>query len=278
MSDYVDPAIIQGFRVKGKPFEYSKLVKQLEGLNKNSGDIYTAAPLLRAIIDTTSPLLGFITFDQVASQHTWDNSKRKNIKTLQEFRNEGDSSLHTQISSKKDYIGDLPPNHCLNTLLEECLKHGELKDLLASEKLKEDQRKPKPSVEVTLKEDVTNWQNYSAGRYMFYSFRVFLHIDNYNSSKSDYISVTMEGNAGTETWKSTYFVFDDPHNTNMKPNEPLKIEPEDIRDISVFFSDVEPRTSPQEHRFRPVGRTNIYKVLVKTKSGHEFPLEVKMEP
>lgn len=276
MSKYIDPAIIQGFRNKGEPFEYSKLIRQLEGLNKNSKDIYTAAPLLRAIIDTTPPLLGFITFDQVVSHYPWDNSKRTNVKALQQFRNEGDSSLHTLISNKKDYIGSLPPNHCINTLLTECLKHGEVKDLVAAEKLKSEKKEPKPSIQVTLKEDTTNWQNYSAGRYMFYSFRVFLHIDNYNSSKSDYISVTMEGCSDKETWKSNYFVFDDPANTQMKPNEPLKIEAEEIRDISVFLSDIEPRSMPHEHRFRPVGGTNVYKVIVETKSGHKFPLDVKM--
>jgi hypothetical protein len=277
MNKYIDPAIIQGFRSKSKPFEYSKLIQQLEGLNKNSNDIYTAAPLLRAIIDTTPPLLGFTTFDEVASQHTWDNSKRKNIKTLQEFRNEGDSSLHTQISSKKDYIGELPASHCLNTLLEECLKHGEFKDLLASDELRAEKRRSKPSIAVTLQTDTTNWQNYSVGRYIFYSFRVFLHIDNFKGS-TDYISAFMEGDVNSETWKSNYFVFDDPRNTNLKPNEQLKIEAEDIRDILVFFSDIEPRTNPQEHRFRPAAGTNIYKIIVKTKSGYEFPFEVKMEP
>ena len=277
MNKYVDPTIIQGFRDKGKPFEYSKLIQQLEGLNKNSRSIYTAAPLLRAIIDTTPPLLGFITFDQVASQYSWDSSKRFNIKALQDFRNEGDSSLHTQISNKKDYIGDLPSSHCINTLLEECLKHGQSEDFLASEELRT-KRKSKPTIEVILKEVTTSWQNYSAGRYMFYSFRVFLHIDNFNSSKSDYISVSMEGNTDTETWKSNYFVFDDSNNTNMQPNEALKVEAEDVRDIPVFLTDVEPRAHPQGHRFRPVGGTNIYKVIVETKSGQEFSLEVRLAP
>ncbi len=277
MSSYVDLRIIQKFKEKVGPFEYSKLIQQLKGLNKNSKAIYVAAPLLRAIIDTIPPLLGFNTFTEVVSQYPWDNSKRANIKKLQEFRNEGDSSLHTQISNKRDYIGDLPPNHCMNTLLEECLKHGELGNLQSSEKLWAEKKKPKPSIDVTLKVDTTSWQNYSAGRYMFFSFRVFLHIDNSNSSKSDYIGAIMEGNTGNETWRSTYFVFDDPLNTNLKPNELLKIEAEDIRDISVLFSDIEPRTSPEQNRFRPVGGTNVYKVLVKTKRGYEFPLEVKME-
>ena len=60
----------------------------------------------------------------------------------------------------------------------------------------------------------------------------------------------------------------------MQPNEALKVEAEDVRDIPVFLTDVEPRAHPQGHRFRPVGGTNIYKVIVETKSGQEFSLEV----
>lgn len=277
MNNYVDPSIIQGFRDKEKPFEYSKLIKQLEGLNKNSGEIYVAAPLLRAILDTTPPLLGFTTFDEVVSLHSWDNSKRANIRKLQEFRNEGDSSLHTQISNKNDYLGALPPDHCLNTLLEEYLKHGDIEDLVNAGKLRLAKKELKPRIEITLKETTTSWQNYSAGRFMFFSFRIFLHIDNFGF-KTDYITnVIMEGTTSTEFWKSNYFVFDDPSNTQMNPNDPLKVNPDDIRDIAVFFSDIEPRSMPHEHRFRPAGGTNIYKVIVETKSGYKFPLEVKME-
>ncbi len=277
MSGYIDSTIITGFQNKFGPFEYSKLIEQLKGLNKNCNNIYVAAPLVRAIIDTTPPLLGFTTFDEVVSHHSWDTSKRVNIKKLQEFRNESDSSLHTQISNKKDYIGNLPPNHYLNTLLEECLKHGEIKDLKSSEILKSKKKTPKPSIQITLKEITTSWQNYSAGRFMFYSFRVFLHIDNYDSSKPDYVSVTMEGSFKGETWKSSYFVFDNPKDTQLDPNEPLKINAGDDMDIRVFLSDTEPRISSQEHRFRPIGGINIYKVIVNTKSGHQFPFEVTME-
>lgn len=279
MKQYVDPSIIERFEKKAGPFNYEKLIKQLVALNKIYNDVYASAPLIRAIIDTTPPLLGYISFEQIVSHHPWDNSKRVNLRKLLDFKNEGDSSLHTLISSKKDHIGELPPSHCLNTLLEECLNHGETSDQSKANKLILERKAPKPLIKISLKESMTSWQRYSAGRFSFYSFSVHLNIDNFNNNKSDYITnVKIEGDDGKGSWESAYFVFDDPQNPQMNPNEQLKVNAEEERDIRVLLSDIDPRSSSYEHRLRPVGGASNYKVIAQTKSRNIFEFWVKMVP
>lgn len=275
---FIDTDIITAFEKKESPFDYTKLISLLSSLNLNykKQDQYTCSVLIRSIVDITPPLLGLSSFNDVVSNYSWSQSNSKYMKMLLDFKNDGDSTLHAQISEDKDFL-DIDKitvfRNIINVLLQECLKKGSINELKKSNELRKKNRKPEPKIIVDLVEEKNDgWQNYGIGFYTGYSFKFILNVDNFNNSKPDYLKACLQAkDSFGEKWETNYFIFE-----TKKPeqNLPYRINEGEELKVSVFLSDQEFSHNPQGHRFKPNLDKDTLVLLVSTKSGIDFKFPI----
>jgi hypothetical protein len=275
---YVATAIITGFTKKKDKFNYKKLIKLLKELNSNhaKGQQYSSAMLIRAVLDHIPPLLGFITFKQVAKTYPWNKTDMKFMKSLLEFKDNADATLHRKISEDEDIyeIQDLPYSNRFNRLLQECLKGGGGAEFIKAKQLGSTKEiEPSSKIEISLVEDrCGSWQHYAIGRYVGYSFKFVLDVDNFKSSKLDYVSAYLKANSNNGPWEAKYFVFET-DGTDL--NKPFEIEAGKQKLVTVVISDQEFTHGSHEHRFKPNVNMETLALCVTTKSGRFFEFPIK---
>lgn len=125
---YIDQQVIDAIRAKDgqSRFNVTKLLTLIDELNDNFAhkNTYGSHALLRGLLDHIPPILGFKSFDQVASNYAWSKTDTKYMKQLANFRAQGDDALHRPISADADLLGfdDMPTSVCVDRLLLECAK------------------------------------------------------------------------------------------------------------------------------------------------------------
>jgi len=277
---YIDNKIIAQFGKKKGPFDYTKLISLLKGLNCSyaNSNQYVCSVLIRAIVDVIPPLLGLSTFNEVANSYPWKPTYKKYMQSLLEFKNEGDDTLHNQISEDKDFL-EIDKitvfRNRINVLLQECIKKGTDHELIKSKELRKSNISFVPKVNITLVEESKNdgWQNYSIGFYMGYSFKFILNVDNFNSNKLDYITPVLEArDSFGEPWKATYFIFE---TDKSEQNLAYEIAPGKEKKVTVVLSDQKFTHQSSGHRFKPKLDRDSFVLHVNTKSNKHFQFPIK---
>lgn len=92
---------------------------------------------------------------------------------------------------------------------------------------------PVEPMKIELLNDASGWANWSGKNAVQSGFRYHISIDNFGG-KADYISdiKILAQDAHADPWATTYYIFD-----GYSPNEKLKIEEDEIKDIGVFLTD-----------------------------------------
>lgn len=93
--------------------------------------------------------------------------------------------------------------------------------------------KTPPNIKINLQDGIASWANYSVANYVWSSFRIGIEIDNYNSQRADYISVSLiadllEGGK----WIAKHFVFQGVD----KQGEEFRVEANEIKKVFAFVS------------------------------------------
>lgn len=275
---FIDNEIINSFKEKASPFDYTKLISLLNSLNHNykKHNQYTCSVLIRSIVDITPPLLGLSTFNDVVSVYNWSKTNTRNMKMLLDFKNDGDSTLHSQISEDRDFL-DIDKitvfRNILNILLQECLKKGGIDELRASNELRKQNKIPSPKIIISLVDEKNDgWQHYAVGFYMGYGFSFVLNVDNFNNQKPDYLKASLEARDPVgEKWKADFFIFE-----TEKPTQNLqyRINEGEEKKVKLFLSDQEFSHNPQEHRFKPNLDKDSLVLIISTKSGINFKFPI----
>ncbi len=278
IASYVSKTIIDGFIIKKDKFNYKKLNHLLDDLNENYNKQrqYACAMLIRAILDHIPPLLGFVTFDQVANNYPWNQTDKVHMKSLLDFKDDAHDVLHRIISDDEDLLelNNLLNSNRFNRLLQECLKRGGDPEFVKSKQLNSKKDPKTNKIEISLVESGTqSWQNYSISHYMAYSFKFVLDIDNFKSSKLDYISVYLKAESKEGEWKGEHYVFEQP---NANADTPYEAEAGKQNKVTVCVSDQTFGRGHEGHRFRPNIEMDTLVLYVKTKSGETFDLPIKV--
>jgi hypothetical protein len=239
-TSYVNQEIIEGFIKKRDGFNYKKLIKMLNEINSNhvAGHVYATSMLIRAVLDHIPPLFGCGSFDAVVSNYGWGKTDRDYMKSLLDFKSEGDDALHRQISGHDDLLDttSLPVAHRFNRLLQECLTiEGNPVTTLSTGVQPDSELSFGQKLKVVMQPSTRiTWANYSVSIGVWSCFRVMVEIDNYRSKRPDYLSFSLLGKtqAGDE-WRGEHFMVQGID----KPDLPLRIEPEQIESKSVFISE-----------------------------------------
>ncbi len=263
---YINTEIIEGFRNKPAPFNYQKLIILLEAINRNykEEDAHTCSILLRAVLDHIPPLLGKFSFEEVAKNYSWGESKKKYMLKLLEYKNVGDDVLHSQISEKTDFVTlhDLPSAIFINTLLDECLSRS-VRDVPVKPRTES-----MPKLQVELFKDEARWDHYATEIFKIWnSFNLILIIDNTNNPNPEYLSAKLIAN----NWVGDQFLFE-----QAKPdiNKKLEVEPKKlIHKVGLNISD----HLPGDDRRVPKPDFDIdsLKLLITTLSGKTIEIEIK---
>lgn len=278
MALYVKQPIIDGFAKKEGRFNYKKLVELINELNDNhlKSNKYSCAMLIRAILDHIPPLLGFTTFEQVTKNYSWGKTDKVYMKTLLEFRNNADDALHRIISEDEDLleINDLPLSNRFSRVLQECIKKGSKVEFVMVKEISN-----KENLEISFKIKISldeqgsqSWQNYSVSNYISYGYKFVLNIDNYNSSKPDYVWVYLKAKSNDDEWNGEHYVFEA---QNASADTPYRVEAFEDKKVTVCVSDEQFNRGSRDHRFRPNIREETLVLFAKTKSGKAFELPIK---
>jgi hypothetical protein len=125
---YVDLGLIEKIAGAASPqWDCSKLRQLVAELNDNVArdNGLAAHALLRALLDHIPPLFGYPNFTQVVNNHSWTQAGKRYMKRLEEFRNQADDALHTQIKITRHAavarVDDLPKRLAVEQLLSGCL-------------------------------------------------------------------------------------------------------------------------------------------------------------
>lgn len=240
-SPYINLEIIEGFESKEGPFNYRKLVKLLRQLNDNyeRGNEHGCSQLIKAVLNHIPPLLGVKTFQELANNYQWSSTSHKEYaKHLNQWLAEAHDVTHTVISDRDDVFirDDLPHRIYINTILEECRVRTveevpRFERQQQAEKPKEKVLEQKPSINVTVKEQLLRWANWST---YGPSFNGHVTIDNYASDKPNYLNkVTLLGTNGDGTpYKGEIFKA----RLGKETIQRLKIDANEIVDCEVFVS------------------------------------------
>ncbi len=277
MNNYIDQQIIDSFKTKKGPFDYSKLTKLLESLNRNysNGDAYASAILLRAILDHTPPLLGYDNFGKIVSNYPWSETHKIYMNNLLSFKNEGNDVLHTQISEKKDFIElhNLPGSNRLNVYLQECLINGG--HILKGNKPSKRSASEDSKIDISLNEERgVNWANFATNNFFTWrSFKIFIKVDNYKSNKPDYIKVSLKGTLGGDPWMANNFLFEGQLNQKYTLNQDYRIEPNEIKEAVVLIGKEKP---PNENQtlMPDIDKDNL-QIEINTRSGKKILIPIK---
>jgi len=279
ITPYVVQSIIDGFINKRDKFNYKKLNQLLNELNDNYAKKrqYCCAMLIRAVLDHTPPLLGFVTFEQVVKDYAWNKTDKAQMRSLLIFKDDAHDALHRIISEDEDLLelDNLPTSNRFNRLLQECLKKGENTEFVKAKQLIS-RKEPKVTtkIEISLVESGTqSWQNYSIGHYMAYSFKFVLDIDNFKSTKLDYVSVYLKADSKDGKWMGEHYVFE---TLNSNADTPCEIEAGRQNKVTVCVSDQAFGRGHDNHRFRPNIDMDTLVLCVVTKSGETFNFPIKV--
>jgi hypothetical protein len=274
---YVKTSIIKGFENKSDVYNYKKLASILHELNYNysRGNSYSSSMLIRVVLDHTPPLFGYLKFNEVVNNRTWSKSDRKHIRKLYDFRIVADDALHRPISDVEDLIemDSIPEPIHLNTYLQLALNINQKKLFTKKKDLKPIVKKDKTIV-FLLKKEIT-WADYSAGRHIWPSFRVWLKIDNFNNDKPDYFNARLEARWTDGTWSAENFIFEETSNpSTRKVNEHLRVEANEERDVCLFISDKSPKDSDKKRKMPNIDRDTL-KLIIFAKGGYRCVIQIK---
>lgn len=279
VATYVTKAIIDAFITRKDKFNYKKLNHMVDDLNENYNKQrqYACAMLIRAILDHVPPLLGFVNFEQVVNEYQWNRTDKALMKSLLDFKDDAHDVLHRRISEDEDLLelNNLPNSNRFNRLLQECLKGGRDAEFIKAKQLSS-KKEPKITsrIEISLVESGTqSWQNYSISHYMAYSFKFVLDIDNFKSTKLDYVWVYLKADSKEGGWKGEHYVFEKP---NANADTPYEVEAGKQNKVTVCVSDQTFGRGYESHRFRPNIEMDTLVLCVKTKSGETFDLPIKV--
>jgi hypothetical protein len=126
---------------------------------------------------------------------------------------------------------------------------------------------PNNLVKIELIDDPSGWANWSGKNGVQSGFRYHIGIDNFGG-KADYISdiKIVAQDAHADPWTTTYYVFD-----GQRPNEKLKIEENEIKNIGAFLTDQPGQTS----RLLPdLDRDTVRLVVTLRSSGKEISIPI----
>ena len=268
---YVKQEIIESFVNKQDTFNYKKLIRLLGELNYNfaAGYPYSSSMLIRGILDHIPPIFGHKSFEEVVNNYSWSKTDKKYMKSLLDFKKNGDDTLHRQISIDADLMemGDIPPSNRINRLLQECLKVAGTKKQPETKSKTNNTRDKK--IKVKLAEDKISWANYSLPKYVWSCFRVTLEIDNYANNNPDYVSVYIEAKTiNGADWKGDYYNFENDKNQD----NPLRVEGKEIKRATVFISSY--KANGSKRMLMPDFDKNTLQIKVKTKSGTEIRIPI----
>lgn len=118
---------------------------------------------------------------------------------------------------------------------------------------------------ITLSNDTGGWANWGGG-HMGSGFRYHLHIDNFEGSLNyiSLVSATAVDESGND-WQTRFFVFD-----GHSPNQALKIESNEIKDVGVFLTD-----EPGQHqKLLPKLDENSVKLKVQLRTGESRLIDI----
>ena len=130
----------------------------------------------------------------------------------------------------------------------------------------EEHEKTPQTPTISLLSNTGGWANWG-GNNMGSGFRYHLRIDNYGGS-IDYITnvyITATNENALTPWQTRQFVFD-----ALSPNQALKLEPNEIKEVGVFLTD-EPG---QRQRMLPLLETDIVKLEIDLRSGAHHTLDI----
>lgn len=275
-TDYVDTGLIKKFSdAKGK-FDFKKLTILLKELNDNykRKNYYSCGALIRAILDHVPPTFGCSNFNEVYANYRWGKTDKLIIKILLNFKLDAHDILHRPISDKHvPFVKrDLPSPRHLHILLLECLSSWKKK---GKPKSKEPTKK-KSGIVVSLKEEDVRWARYSVGRSMWSSFRLILEIDNFASSRGDYVTVSLKAPSSDpeDSWEANNFFFETTEiTTKSSLNKPFEIAGGRVEEVKVFISDLD--MTHDEKRNKPKYSVDRLQLVVTTKSGNAFNILIK---
>ncbi len=238
---YINPEIIEGFESKEGPFNYRKLIKLLKQLNDNyeRGNEHSCSQLIKAILNHIPPLLGYETFNSLASSYKWSSDAHKKYAArLNEWITVAHSGTHSLVSASNDLFTteDLPLPIYLNEVLEECRVNTVTEIPSFKKSATPVVTKPKPadtnqSVSVTVKEQMLKWANWSE---YGPSFNGHITLNNFNNDKPNYLNqVFVSGTNGNgRPYKGENFKVRLGRDTVQR----LKVDANEIVDCEVFVS------------------------------------------
>jgi len=267
---YVKNQILEKFVSKQDNFNYDKLIRLITELNSAfaSGYSYSSSMLIRGILDHIPPLLGLSDFDQVVNNYPWGETDKKYMKQLLDFKNSADDALHRQISKRSDLIDmtDILPGMNLNRLLQECLViEGNAKILNSTAGIQT--KKSDKGIKVTVHNNVASWANYSQRSGAWSSFRITLEVDNYESKRPDFVTVSMKGKTLSGDWIGNHFYFQEIGRQDF----PFKIDAEDLQTVNVFIAD---HNYDGQRRDKPEIDENGLELTILSKSGKVFVITI----
>ena len=161
----------------------------------------------------------------------------------------------------------LPKKNRISRLLQECIKIGGTIKLAPLSKTKQSSKHN--NIKVKLTKETVRWANFSTSKGVWPSFQVNLEIDNYKSSKPDYISIAIIANLTSgDRWVGNHFIF----GKDGGQDEEFWIGKIQVKKPLVFVSN----HPAGGHRSEPMPdiSDDPIEIHIKTKSGPEFKIPV----
>lgn len=118
------------------------------------------------------------------------------------------------------------------------------------------------------------WAKYGVGKWAFPAFKFVLDINNYRSSKPDYLRAHLEVTGSDDSWCAETFVFENTGSgSHSEPNIDYKVEARVKEKVKVFISPYEVTTKEQ----KPMSGfdRDTLKLVVKTESDKKFVIPIK---
>ncbi|PIZ87619.1 hypothetical protein COX93_00470 [Candidatus Nomurabacteria bacterium CG_4_10_14_0_2_um_filter_30_12] len=156
---YITDGIIEAIKQKNDGFNYKKLLKLINELNKNHLDlnVFSSFALIRAITDNVPPLLGFETFEELANNYKGKRTDKDYMFNLLKDRPVSDDALHRPISKSEDLLDmlSIPNKQFLNRLLQECINNTVTQGFMHPKAPKKEKQQPTPVRDSSLRPLIT---------------------------------------------------------------------------------------------------------------------------
>ena len=155
----ITDGIIEAIKQKNDGFNYKKLLKLINELNKNHLDlnVFSSFALIRAITDNVPPLLGFETFEELANNYKGKRTDKDYMFNLLKDRPVSDDALHRPISKSEDLLDmlSIPNKQFLNRLLQECINNTVTQGFMHPKAPKKEKQQPTPVRDSSLRPLIT---------------------------------------------------------------------------------------------------------------------------